>query len=379
MTHRQPADVELLFVVSSDFGELANVLYLLRGYPFRATLLLPERLFSKNRDGLPVPVLPYRSTAEVLAAVRARQPDLVFLFSGYLLALNGILPLEGVAELVDVLGRQKIPVVTSDPFLGVMARVDGSTFSDRHPYKQMLIDHFARLGAIFRQTLHLYVVDPGPAAAVSSVWFFNPYMLSMPAPPVTEPFWLFVLAQEDYTLQVARLGRQRFERLLLDKMRQTAQAQRRPVLIAPEPLVAALTGLSSEIAGLRLMSFCSYGQFMSLLHEAEYCFYWNLYTSTVPARVVNQLPVFFFARGHMAEAIPALAVAAAQLYYAGARVPLLDFEQPCDAAALAPIAAAQADLFATARVQFQQAPPPDTMVAHILAGGAFRRPSEVAP
>src|SRR6516225_4660999 len=122
MTHRQPADVELLFVVSSDFGELANVLYLLRGYPFRATLLLPERLFSKNRDGLPVPVLPYRSTAEVLAAVRARQPDLVFLFSGYLLALNGILPLEGVAELVDVLGRQKIPVVTSDPFLGVMAR-----------------------------------------------------------------------------------------------------------------------------------------------------------------------------------------------------------------------------------------------------------------
>jgi hypothetical protein len=379
MTHRQPVDVELLFVVSSDFGELANALYLLRGYPFRATLLLPERLFTKNRDGLLVPVLQYRTTAEVLAAVRARQPDLVFLFSGYLLALNGILPLEGVADLMDALGRQGIPVVTSDPFLGVMASVDGSTFSDRHPYKQMLVDHFARLGPIFRQTPHLYVVDPGPAAPVPSVWFFNPHMLSVPAPPVTEPFWLFVLAQEDYTLQVGRLGRERFERLLLEKLRQTAKAGRRPVLIAPEPLIAALTGPSSEIEGLRLMAFCSHEQFVRLLREAEYCFYWNLYTSTVPVRVVNQLPVFFFARGHMVEAIPALAAAAAQRYYAGAAVPLLDFEQQCAAAALAPLAAAQAEVFATARAQFQQAPPPDVMIARILAGGAFRGSSEVAP
>ena len=378
MTHRQPADVELLFVVSNDFGELANALYLLRGYPFRATLLLPERLFTKNRDGLPVPTLLYRTTAEVLAAVRARRPDLVFLFSGYLFALNGILPLEGMAELVDALGRQKIPVVTSDPFLGMMARPDSSTFSDRHPYKQMLVDHFARLGPSLRQTPHLYVVDPGPAPPVPSVWFFNPHIRSMPAPPVSEPFWLFVLAQEDYTLQVGRLGRERFDRLLLEKLQQTAKAGRRPVLIAPEPLIAALTGPSSEIEGLRLISFCSNREFMRLLLEAEYCFYWNLFTSTVPARVVNQLPVFFFARGHMAEAMPALAVAAAQRYYAGAAVPLLDFEQPCDAVVLTPLAAAQAELFATARAQFQQAPPPDVMIARILASGAFRGPSEVA-
>jgi hypothetical protein len=379
MQQTQPSDPKLLFVVSNDFGELANALYLLRGYPFRATLLLPERLFATNRDRLTASVVMYRSVADVLTAARDLQPDVVFLFSAYLYALNGNLPLEGVAELVSALGRENVPLVTSDPFLGVLARLDGSTFSDRHPFRQVLLEHFARLCPILRHMIHLYLVDPGPAPPGPSVSFFNPHILSVSAMPVADPFWLFVLAQEDYTLQVARLGRQRFEQLLLERLNETAKARRRPVLIAPDPLIGALAGHGAEkIGGLRLLSFCSYSEFMSLLLQAEYCFYWNLYTNSVPARVVNQMPVFFFASGHMVEAIPPLAAAAAQRYYAGALVPLLDLGQPLDASTLAPLAAAQPELFGVSRAQFQQSPPPDAMVASILARGPSCGSAEVA-
>jgi len=83
-----------LIIVSRDYGELALAVSLLRGQQLaRATaLLLPERLFRENQAALPVPALPYATLDDLLSAVNAHQPELVFLFSGYRLALEQVLP-----------------------------------------------------------------------------------------------------------------------------------------------------------------------------------------------------------------------------------------------------------------------------------------------
>lgn len=373
---------KLLFVLSNDYGELANAMYLLMGYEFRPVLLMPDRLFAVNRDNLPVPTARYSTLQDVLATVERERPDIVFLFSGYLYAINNIFDLQTVEKLVRELRNRGQRIVTSDPFLGAMAEVDASTFSDRHPRKQWLTDHFARLFQILREVPHLYLFDATAFPRTKSVSFYNPHILLRPDDLAesertlagriginpAKKHWVYVLSLEDYGGQVARHGRAKFDEMLMGTLQQTAQEGRQPVLVGPDVALGAIRGRVPAIDDLVLLAFCSHEVFRASLLGAEYAFYWNIFSNSIPARIANHLPVFFFDPGHMVHAIPPLFELGVKHYYAGAALTYLDQRQELRSAELASLAAGQEHIFREARERFRWSPMPDAMVEQILRG-----------
>jgi hypothetical protein len=118
-------------MISNDYGELVITMMMLRGQEFAhgATLLLPERLYSLNRESLPVPTHSYDSLEDVLEIFEDISPDVFFLFSGFLFPNNQLLSRRSVAKLVRHVRRTGCQIVTSDPFLrhlppGPAARVE---------------------------------------------------------------------------------------------------------------------------------------------------------------------------------------------------------------------------------------------------------------
>jgi hypothetical protein len=377
------AEARLLFLLSNDYGELSNALYVLRDEGLDATLLLPERLFDANRDALAVRARRYGTLADVIDALDSERPDIVFLFSAYLYVVNGIFELGTVEALLDELQGRHLRVITSDPFLGLLLAHGASPFSERHPQRQRLTDHFVQLAARLRDVTHLYLVPPNGLAGERKVSVFNPHILSDAASmqqrrtrladrisiDLRRPRWLFLLASEDYGAQIARLGREQFEALLLERLEDAAHAGRQPLLIAPQPCVDSLSRAGRAIPGLVLLSFCAHDLFADLLLEAEYAFYWNMLSNSLLARLANRLPALFFDRGHLAYAIPALLELGLKTYFAGAQFAVLDQRQGLAPGALAELAAAQQLTLGNAIENFLRSPTPRELVQRLLGEG----------
>lgn len=375
------AEPKLLFLLSNDYGELSNALYVLGGTGLDAALLLPERLFDANRDALQIRSQRYATLADVVDALDAEQPDVVFLFSAYLYAINGIFDLHAVEALLTELERRPLRVVTSDPFLGLLLAHGASLFSEHHPQRQWLESHFARLAARLRELTHLYLVPPDGLAGEHKVSVFNPHILTDSATSrqrgarlaersesyLRRPRWLFVLASEDYGTQVARLRREPFEALLLERLADAARAGRQPVLIAPQGCVDSISRASRPIRGLVSMSPCGHDLFVDLLLEAEYVFYWNIFSNSLLARLANRLPVAFFDRGHLAHAMPALLDLGLQTYFPGARLVLLDQRQELTLDALSALARQQEQTLAAATENLRRSPTPRELIDRLSA------------
>lgn len=370
----------LLFLLSNDYGELATAMYLLMESEFRPVLLMPDRLFAVNGESLLVPAYRYTSLREVTETIEREQPDIVFLFSGYLYAVNNIFDIETTETLVRDLRKRHRRIVTSDPFLGIMSEISAHTFSDWHPRKQWLTEHFSRLYRVLADVTHLYLINAEAFAHTRSVSFFN---RSIIRPPSTftdcerklsgrislapgRKRWVCVLSQEDYGARVARHGRARFDDMLTNTLLQTARAGRQPILVAPEACIASIQGRGPSIDGLVLLPFCDYGLFEALLLEAEYVFYWNIFSSSILARAINHLPVFFFDPGHMVHAIPPLHELGVKRYYPGAALTYLDQRRGLNAVELAILAAEQEDTLRDARENFERSPTPEEMVEKLL-------------
>ncbi len=369
---------KLLFVLSNDFGELSNALYFTLGTEFRATFLLPERLFVANRDSIPHPVLCYRTTHDILAAVERDRPDLVGLFSGYLYAINGLFEPDDLEAMVRALQGRRVRLVVSDPFLGILAQLDDTTFSERHPRKAWLTEHFVRLWRVFAGVPHLYLVPMEGCTRPPCVSFFNSSIVAqraaiagriaqgIPAEP-TRPRWMFILSAEDYGGQVGLYGRPQFNGMLCKLLRQSVRAGRQPVLVAPKNCVDAMGTADPPVEGLVALPFCSHATFLACLLEAEYAFYWNVFSNSIPARVMNYLPVFLFDSGHLVRAIPPLSAVGMERYFRNAELPFVDMGAELSAARLAPLAARQAETLEIARENYRRSPSPEQMVECLLA------------
>lgn len=376
MTGLTFARARLLFVLSNDYGELATAMYLLAGQAFEPVFLLPDRLLALNRGALPGAAYRYGSAPEIIEHVERERPDVVFLFSGYLYGINDILPVEAVEALVEALARTGHPVATTDPFLGVLSTLDASTFSDRHPRQRWLLEHFARLARLFRTIPHLDLVDIGAAAGPPRVSVFNAASLLPPGGLAVHrkrlghvlgldpeaPRWLFVLSAEDYAGQRSLWGGARFDEILIARLQETVRQGRQPVLVAPAAGLAAVRLRAPAIEGVVAVPFCGYDLFTALLLDAEHAFYWNIFSNSIPARVLNHRPVFFFDPGHLARAIPPLAEAGLRHYYAGTEPPYLDRSAPLEAGELGQLAQRQERTLGPARAAFRRSPTPSALV-----------------
>jgi hypothetical protein len=139
------------------------------------------------------------------------------------------------------------------------------------------------------------------------------------------------------------------------------------VLIAPPACVAALApGVTAGGGSAVVLPHSGHALFTALLGEAEHVFYWNMFSNSVLARVMNHRSAFFFAPGHLAHAIPSLPGLAVRHYYAGAAPTFLDPARPPSAAELARLAAEQDRALEGARAGVARSPSPAEMVARLL-------------
>jgi hypothetical protein len=348
----------LLVLVSRDHGELTNALSFAGAGGCDALLMLPPALYAQNAAELGTLVRGYDGLADILDAIEERRPDLVVLFSGYLLAINQLLPLPALAQLLQTLERRGIPVATSDPFMGLLTPGQPSPFAASHPLKDWLDGHFARVGRLLGALPHLYSGPPQRFPGTRKLAFFHPQV------PGAGPVWLFVLAGEDYAIQAGRLGADGFHRLVGERIRDAARCGARAVLIAPQACVDGVRSTGAPAIGLAC---CGRALFSDLIVGAEQAFYWNMVSNSLLLRLAHALPIVFFDYGHLIGAAPPLfELGRAAFLNNGALAPI-DARVPLDAAVLA-AAATGAPERERAAATLHALPRPGAVIEALLAG-----------
>jgi hypothetical protein len=414
VTRKTTSDnARLLFVVDNDYGELTMVMFFLQGRKLasRTTLLLPPRLYAANHAVLPVRTLPYRSYQELVQTIDSEDPDIVFLFSGYLLALHQLLSIDELGRLVRSLRERGRSVATYDPFWGLMLdpltvfadhllNDESRRWSMRLEMYELaraapVVKTLTQTAAILKELPH---VNPAPIKRdkVRTVSFFNPGLLQTTnrwpgavtvggsAKPDTR-YWLFVLSVEDFEKQKAQRlhrswaagdairpqpldGRETFAELTFQTLQQTSRAGRRPILLAPEACLEAVRERMENSEMAELVSFCPYDRFIPLLLNAEYVFYWNAISSSCLLRVVNGLPVFYFDRGHVEDGLPLVYKSTVEFFYAGWEPHYLDQENELNAEILEKLTASYKHATARIRANLESASTPEQLVDEILSG-----------
>lgn len=315
----------LLFVISGDYGELSNALYLLAGQPFadRATVALTERLYESNAGTLPCATRQYTSVEDLLQLVDETQPAVVFLFSGYLFSFSSPVTIDGLERLVAHLHQRGIRIVTSDPFLGGLGRPDSATWlGNLHP-------PFVKAHELLKDTVHFYPVPcERLASAVTAISVFNPRSDdTVPHPGISTPFWLFVLSNQEYGIQTEKHGAAEFVADVARRLADAARLGKQPVLIGPAALVDSVRSRDETPGNAVLVSFCRHDLFTWLAVNAEHAFYWNLFSNSIVLRFGNARPTFFFDVGHLGRQ-PWLYELAVENYFLGWRPVCLDHRQP---------------------------------------------------
>lgn len=380
---------KVLMVVSRDFGELSFALTFARCAGLRATLLLPDNLYqpSEALDGVPSHL--YSSLDDVLSAVEAQQPDAAMLFSGYLFAIGGLFDLAAVAALVADLNQRHIPVLTSDPFLGLPFGDPARPFDIALPNGAAMAQHFTQLASVLRDCTHVYMT---PCSALQS-----PQKLACGWPPalmrgataasrakrlqaLTVPlhddaFWLFVLSGEDFQVQIRQWGEQGFLILLAARMADAHHAGRTSVLVAPAACVQALSAHWTKTHKALMLPFCVHQQFEDLLLGAEHAFYWNHLSHSLLPRFINMLPTWFFGEGHLLRAISNMRKLVHETYYSGFAVVDLDMRKALSPEALQQQAVATHAARSALARRYELMLQPDALVQRVLARSVRSEPA----
>ncbi len=328
-------DARLLFVIALSYGEMGSAMHILNGQLFQhpPTILLPPTVYTNNKFGLPGKVHKYTSIRDVIKQVETGRPDIVFLNSGYLFAIKKTFSLDQLTELTRFLNKRGCRVVTTDPFLGLIPHLTPEDLSDHMPAREWFFYSVTHACRHFQTTLHYYpypleASDFQPAYPCVSCR--NRKLELTPAQLETnslrvrgrsraevKPQWLFVLAGSDFYVQCIQHSPQGFGDLLVTKIRETLRADRHAVVLAPDGCIEYLSEQLQQEAGITLLPHCSYSLFFALQMEAEYAFYWNIFSNSLMLRGINGLPTFFFDKGHMNYGISSLYEVGLVRYYRG--------------------------------------------------------------
>lgn len=396
-----------VLVVSKDYGELGMAVSLLRGQELArgALMLLPEQLYRANAGTPEVSAAPYAGLPDILDAVADHDPDIVFLLSGYLMAWDRLVSPAELGTLVHHLTDRGAQVVTSDPYLGLaghitLSQVDtrmlaagrgglqrfGSGWRD--PWwasaSRVVSGLLLRLRSQSRPLLdvaglasaiHLYPTSAPERGAPSGArceTYYNPALVRATTPPAggdrtgkgTGRTWLFVVSTTDFNCQRALAGLGGFLGRLARILQSALDAERQVTLIAPPPLVDLLSSFFAARA--ELLPFCPFADYERRLLEAEYVFVWNAFSFSILERFVNQLPVFFFDRGHLARTLGPFYASALRCHYGGVTPAYLDQTTRLDPAVLARLADQQRRDLSPVRERWRTSATPDALVSRLL-------------
>jgi len=380
---------KVMFVLSAAFGELFNAMYMAMGCGFRIAIAMPEPQYSLNRDTLPGATHHFAGLNDLINAIQREEPDLVCLFSGYLYVSEKLIDFDQLDQLIKYLGSRGIKTITSDPFLGLISRLPPLDLDN--PIGQILglpirlfgeallgpmFPYFLKTRNILKDTRHTYIVDPNEPG-VAARPFYNPNIrrwseLTASSPRTVadgpaEPYWLFVLGASDYFPQVKRDGADRVHALLAEKLIETMREGRRAALMAPAACIDSLER-NTSLKECDFIRICTYDRFMAVLMRAEYAFYWNIFSASIIARLLNRLPTFFFATGHLADENQLMFEKGKSQYYRNAAPTLLPPQDPLRITSLSDLASTQdARLFAPFFETVRHLPTSQTLVRNLLA------------
>jgi hypothetical protein len=385
----------LMFVLSAAFGELFTAMYMVMGGRFHTAFAMRDPWYSLNRAGLPGAIYRFEDLNGLLAAIEEEAPDLVCLFCGYLFVKDEIFDYDGLDRLVKYLRVRGIKVVTSDPFLGLISRLPVLDF--QNPIEQLvtlplrlggealfgpMFPYFLRVRAILHDVPHVYVVEP-EEQGVRALAFYNPNVRrsaadqpvrrrhheahGTPSNAPAQPYWLFIMAEADYRPQVKRDGAEWFHAGVARRLRETMEQGRRATLIAPAPCIAALE-VDELLKECSFVRYCDFHSYLALLLGAEYAFYWNIFSASLVARLLNRLPTFFFAPGHIADENRQMFEKGLACYYRNAQPTYVRAADPLDDAWLSAAAIAQEQqLFEPFFNNVRHLPTPEAMVRMLLS------------
>jgi hypothetical protein len=383
----------LMFVLSAAYGELFSAMYMVTGCRFHTAFAMRDPWYSLNRTGLPGRSYHFENFDNLIAAIEQERPDLVCLFSGYLYVYEGTLAFDDLDRLVKYLRARRTKLVTSDPFIGLVSRLPVLDF--QNPFEQIItaplrlvaevlfgpkFAHFLRMRSILDKVPHVYVVDP-QENGVRAFPFYNPNICRPPSDRsalqhaeiagltvdvTAQPYWLFVLGKGEYDLGAKPRGAERFHAVLAAKLRETMEQGRRAVLIAPEPCIAALES-DHTLRECSFVRYCDFHSYLAILLGAEYAFYWNIFSASLVARLLNRGSTFFFAGGHLADQYQQLFEKGMSCYYRNARLSYLYVDQRLERASLSGAALAQQQqLFDPLFANVGHLPSPEAMVRTLL-------------
>ncbi len=319
-------DTPLVFVICNDYGELALAMYLLEQQPFaqNVTLMLPPQLHAKNPDVLPGRTLVYHSLNDVQRHMLESDGGILGLFSGYLLPNHRLCDTDHLEAFLQWADRNDWNTFTSDPFLGLLDSVDPADLVTLKSPGWNIIWYLAaqtarkRVSSLLADThdvlgdmLHVYPVGDTPNEMDTGfdkrLHIHNDALASL-AEIDTETNtsgkpsrWLFVLGDQDYTVQLGKYGRfsRKFPNLLMSKLHETLEAGRLPTLVAPTRVIDMVRKRSPAADSIDLLSHCDYHTFQRLLAESQYVFYWNAVSFTCIQRTLTGRPWFTFDDGHL--------------------------------------------------------------------------------
>jgi hypothetical protein len=343
--------MRLLVIVSGHFGELSLARYFLGGLGAEPVPVMMVPAVLGQPPGLEpgVDIRTYDDLDDIERAVEECAPDVVILFSGYLLTIGRRFSLFKAFALLRRLRRRGARIVTSDPFIGLVRNPwslrFGKMFAPRKGGGHDLVAAaLAPLLAIrtylihlqLRRHPHLYaapVAHRFPVSGHRGYAFFNPVsdpgVAAVAAPPDAAPEWLFVLSEIDFRYQTNRLG-DSFAGHVAARLRDAARPGRRVAMIGPRQLIGELRGRLSDAPGVELRENVAYGDYMARVVRAQRLFLWNYFSFSVLHRVLAGGPVHYFDEGHMVSVLPELEQAGIDTYYAGWRPPLLDVAERID-------------------------------------------------
>ena len=356
----------------------------------RSALLLPAELFAAHQNALTARVHEYKSFADLLHWIDVERPSIVFLFSGYLLTTTGLVSTKELEQLLRILNERGCIVVTNDPCWGLLASkvpmtsdLPAHSFLEkaRRAWLEWIIPRRLRQSyRILKHLVHCYPTSVGSALSgqgLRTVGYFNTRLLTSfdradsaatPDGPRSRdrPYWLFILAGLDYSIQVGVHGKREFVDSLVARLRDANVAGRHAVLIAPDECLTAVKQ-SGESLDCSLIGFCDYGQYVSLLLLAEYAFYWNVGSSSSLYRLANSLPVFFFDRGHVSRWFQSFFERTVEFLYFGHAPMILDHHEPLQVNRLEPLAERYRESAADIVRQLKRLPEPEALLARLTS------------
>ena len=343
--------MRVLALVSADFGELSYAKYFLSGLataPASApTLLVPASLGQPEGPEAGAIQRNYADLAGILAAVEEIRPQIVLFFSAYLLTIGPRFSMFNTLWLVHVLRRRGIPMLTSDPFIGLLHTPWALQFDAVLPshagfyaslharlahWRMSLRGYLTHLR--LRQVWHIY---PAPMAHLAvqgprrQCAFYNPPAVPTqaegPSGGLPAPLWLFVLSAIDLQYQLKLHGQSFFVQVAA-RLQDAVHSGTNVLVLAPPEMLQRLRSLLPAGAPVELRDRCQHADYLRLLQQAQHLFLWNYYSFSVLHRVLNQQAVFFFAEGHMVSILPALQDEGIRAFYGGWRPPLLPIAEP---------------------------------------------------